>query len=109
MLIHSVWIISPGKKVSRAGDVTLSWDTPTRIASKAWFSPARSFEDGNPLNSSGINEVVFFLPAKTPVTLHSRIEWKGRIYEVIGPPREQWTPRGEHHLEVTCKEFEHDG
>jgi hypothetical protein len=106
MLIHNVWILSPGQTISNAGDVTESWDTPTRIASKAWFSPSRSYEDDDPLSGMSSNESVFFLPAGADIKASDRIEWGERTYEVIGPAREQWTPRGEHHLEVTVKEFE---
>lgn len=44
-----------------------------------------------------------FLPAGADVTAYDRIEARGNLFEVVGLPAEQRSPRGPHHLEVNLR------
>jgi head-tail adaptor len=41
-----------------------------------------------------------FLPADADVTAYDRIQARGHLFEVVGLPASQHSPRGAHHLEV---------
>lgn len=44
-----------------------------------------------------------FLPAGADVTPYDRIAGRGHLFEVVGLPAPQMSPRGAHHLEVQLR------
>lgn len=44
-----------------------------------------------------------FLPVGTDITPLDRIEARGSLFEVVGLPNEQRSPRGPHHIEVSLR------
>lgn len=104
MLLHTVQVVKPGRRTSRAGDTVLSWDEggstpPIRTAKKAWVTMRRPNEDQDMRDDSQW-VAQFFFPSDTDVANEDRLEWKGRTFSVVGPPKERYTLRGLHHLEV---------
>ena len=106
LLIHEVDILKPTMVTSNAGDESFSWDNPTRTASQAWIDPEKVFEPGDPLRPGSELQVQIFFSPTAVVANEDRIDWDGRIFHVIGPPRLRFTPRGVHHLEVKAVEYD---
>lgn len=44
-----------------------------------------------------------FFPASADITAYDRIEARGVLFEVVGLPNQQRSPRGPHHLEVVLR------
>lgn len=44
-----------------------------------------------------------FLPADVDLGPYDRIEARGHLFEVVGLPNQQQTPRGPHHVEVQLR------
>lgn len=44
-----------------------------------------------------------FLPATVDLGPYDRIEARGHLFEVVGLPNQQQTPRGPHHVEVQLR------
>lgn len=44
-----------------------------------------------------------FLPAGTDINAYDRVAARGSLFEVVGLPNEQRTPRGAHHVEVLLR------
>jgi hypothetical protein len=44
-----------------------------------------------------------FLPPDVDLTPYDRIEARGVLFEVVGLPAQQWSPRGAHHVEVQLR------
>lgn len=106
MLIHNVEILKPTKAISNAGDEYWSWANPSRTASKAWINPERTDESEDPLRDGTQLKTQIFLGPAVFIENQDRIEWEGRVFEVIGKPIQRYTTRGLHHLEVLTVELE---
>lgn len=72
-------------------------------AVKGWLSQTSRTEnlDGR---EAQIEETVLFLAAGSDVTGVDRVTIDSVSYMVDGPPRRAWTPRGEHHVELTLRQ-----
>lgn len=44
-----------------------------------------------------------FLPPDADINAYDRIEARGHLFEVVGLPAQQHSPRGAHHLEVQLR------
>lgn len=44
-----------------------------------------------------------FLPADADITSYDRVQARGHLFEVVGLPAQQHSPRGVHHLEVQLR------
>ena len=44
-----------------------------------------------------------FFPPDADITAYDRIEGRGHLFEVVGLPNQNQTPRGPHHLEVLAR------
>jgi hypothetical protein len=100
-LMHqNVAIFAPSVGVSRAGDPTLDWDEPILIETvKGWIQSRRSAEDES-LRNRRTEHGRLYVPADADIKSTSRVRVNGQMWQVIGPPRKVFTPRGPHHIEA---------
>lgn len=109
MLVHNVYILTPGVIIDRYNDRVADWDTATTVPSKAWIYQRNSEEDHSQGREGHIQEWRAYLPADANVTAGMRISWPLRAltFEVDGPPRASYRPAANtpdlHHLEVDLR------
>jgi head-tail adaptor len=100
LLIHDVTLQTPTRTENRYGDAAkTSWTVETV---KAWISQSSRTEDSEG-REAAVSSWVLYVDADTTVSTDMRVVWRGLTFEVDGPPLPAWTPRGEHHQEVTLR------
>lgn len=105
LLVHDVTVVTPGSTTDRYGNLVPDWAASTSTTVKGWISQSSGSEDENGRDAQ-IGEWTLFLPAGVEIDGRARVAWSGVTFEVVGPPRRAWTPRGEHHVEVQLRVVE---
>lgn len=87
--------------VDRYGNTPNAFGTDDEMV-KGWLSQTSRAEnvDGR---EAQIEETVLFLAPGTDVEGVDRVSVSGVAYNVVGPPHRAWTPRGEHHVELSLR------
>lgn len=105
--VRDVTILTAGTVTDAYGDTATSWATPTSVAVKGWLAQLEETEPSGPGRALvTVVRDVLRLPIGTPITAGNRVVIDGITYDVDGPPRRVWTPRGAHHLRVNLRAVE---
>lgn len=84
------------------GSEIKDWTNPDTITGKGWLAQRFHTEEGA-LREAEISTWHLTVYPNFDVQAHDRIVIDGQTFEVDGPPRPAWTPRGHHHTEVTLR------
>lgn len=87
----------------RYGDEDPTYDDGTHV--KGWVAPSVADENATD-RETRLSEYDVALPADTSVDATGRIEYEGRLHEVIGRPRVANTELGAHHIELVMRVVE---
>ncbi len=84
-----------------------AYHNPVEGSEARWASPARiverSGEEPAPGEGTEVSGWTLVVPAGADLEGSDRVEWGGRVFEVVGPPVRARSPRGEHHLEAKLR------
>lgn len=107
LLVHDVTIRRAAVTTDRYHNPTVKdWNNVTDTATKAWIHQQSHEELRNNGREAQLGGWVAFLPAEVDVDGGDRLIWDDLTFEVDGPPRRAWTPRGEHHVEAPLRHVE---
>jgi head-tail adaptor len=102
LLVHDVTILTAGTTTNRYGDAEKDWSDPTEETVKGWVSQSTQSED-HEQREAQVSDWVLYLHPDVTISGANRVQWEGITFEVEGPTRPAWTPRGVHHLEVPLR------
>jgi head-tail adaptor len=105
LMRRTVTVVTPGIRITAAGDTAEDWTTATRRTTSAWISPDRGRETNRALRDTITAEWTLIVGPLTPITAHDRVEYQGRTFQVTAHPEDQYSPRGPHHTTVTLTEW----
>lgn len=83
------------QRVTRDGELDDFGDQVESVAEvrvRCWVAPKRSGEDTVRADRQSIDQVGWF-PAGTDITGSDRVVVRGKVFEVVGPPRDWVHPR----------------
>lgn len=100
-MTETVVILTPATVTDRYQNVTYDWSNPTRrTVSRVVVAPRRAADtEATEQGRQGvILGLTLYLPARTEITAHDRVEVRGDIYEAVGEegiwrsPHTEWDP-----------------
>jgi len=101
LLVRDVTILRPGTITDRT-DTVADWSTATSTHTNGWLAQ-RSAAEVLDNRTAGVTGWTLVLPGGTDVRRTDRVTIDAVTYEVDGDPNPAWTPRGEHHVEVSLR------
>lgn len=102
---HIVTIVVPGEQIDANNNHRPDWVNPaSTVASPGFMQPQTGSEVTTGRNTQ-IGDWVVFLPAGTAIDGTRRVLWKGRTFEVIGPPAVWDTGSSLDHVQAQLREI----
>lgn len=101
--VRTVTVTNPAVVAGPGSSTELDYDAGTTTTLRGWLHQLTEDELQSATRDAAIATHVLRVPTSAPITARSRVTVDGRPYDVIGPPGEAWTPRGEHHLRVSLR------
>lgn len=105
LLTHRVSRLRPGTTSDAYGNTAPDWSAPDRLDLPARVEPRSAGEDVIDRDQLTATHVVWVRP-DADIDGRDRLEFAGRVLEVLGPPRHFDTPAGPHHIELQMREVE---
>jgi hypothetical protein len=101
--VRPIEIVTPVTAAGYGDTLNLDYDNGTTATVKGWFDQLTETESQTPTRD--VQEVtgIVFLPHGTPIDTDARVKVDGSTFQVLGPPKVAWTPRGAHHIEVSVR------
>lgn len=100
--VRDVVIQTAANATDRYSDTILDWSAPTEVETTGWLAQVNT-ATLNDHRDGVVTAIVLTLRAGTAIGPHNRVVIDGVTYEVDGEPNRAWTPRGEHHVEVSLR------
>lgn len=100
--IHDVTVQRAATMAGRGADVVADWSNVEQSTIKGWMAQ-QSTGDSRPGRTGDTSSWLLQAPATADVRPGDRIVWRGLTFTVDGRPMPAWTPRGEHHVEVSLR------
>lgn len=87
---ETVVVVRPGRKPDGYGGETFDWDKAQRFTVKrCGVAPYQGEELDRQARQGQLEDWVLFGPYNMDINVHDRVEVRGRLFSVAGPPR-QW-------------------
>lgn len=105
LFIHEIKVVRAPVVTDRRNDAVRDWANATRTTARGWIAQAaQSISSEQRDGTAVVSEWTVVVPADTDINAHDRVEWDGRIFDVIGEPNRGFTPSGAaHHKEVQMR------
>ena len=100
--IHDVTVQRATSMAGRGADVVADWSNVDEVSFRGWMTQ-QSTGDSRPGRTGDVSGWLLQAPAGVDVRPGDRVMWRGRTFSVEGNPMPAWTPRGEHHIEVSLR------
>lgn len=102
LMVRPVTVLTASTRTDGFGQSTLDWSTTTSTGTTGWLAQTSSIENRDGREAT-VTDLKLVLPPGTVISALNRVSIDGRTYRVSSEPVSAWTPRGEHHIEVSLE------